>query len=247
MRNIFIGLLLLAFVSCNRGPVENENRSKDKNNKILYQPHDGTTIADIPLVTTIGPSTKSKNAISSMDKSKSVRSNLVSLGFSEINIARKDRIQSWQKSYALLEEKIQAGKIGNAEIEYEATVILRDLKLLSDASAKAKTSIKKLLDILLEIKSCNISLEYHSLVAIKNELDQNEVNTYAQRILEINSEDRSYKVASFLKNKIERDLADHPELYEKLGDDPGFIATLKYINACTSGPSYYKNQLLALH
>lgn len=91
------------------------------------------------------PSTESKSATPSMDKSKSVRSNLISLGFSEINIARKDRIQSWQKSYALLEEKIQAGKIGNAEIEYEATVILRDLRLLSDASAKAKTSIKKLL------------------------------------------------------------------------------------------------------
>lgn len=245
MRNIFLGLLLLAFVSCNREPVENDNRSKDKVNKILYQPHDGTTIADIPLVTTIGPSTKSKSANSSMDKSKSVRSNLVSLGFSEINTARKDRIQGWQKSYALLEEKIQAGKIGNAEIEYETTVILRDLKLLSDASAKAKVTIKKLLDILLEIKSCNNSLEYHSLVAIKKEMNQDEVNTYVQRILEINREDRSCKAAAFLKDKIERELDDHPELYEKLGDDPGFIATLKYINACTSGPNYYKNQLLS--
>jgi len=119
------------------------------------------------------------------------------------------------------------------------------LKLLSDASTKAKTSIKKLLDILLEIKSRNISLEYHSLVAIKKELNTNEVNTYVQRILEINSEDQSYKAASFLKNKIERELTDHPELYEKLGDDPGFMTTLNYINACTSGPDYYKNQLLA--
>ena len=247
MRNLILGLLILAFVSCNREPVENANRSKDKINKILYQPHDGTKISDIPLMTTIGPSTKSKSATSSssMDKSKSVRSNLVSLGFSEVNTARKVRIQSWQKSYDLLQKSIKAGKIGDAEIEYEATVILRDLKLLSDASAKAKASIKKLLDILLEIKSCNISLEYHSLVAIKKELNQDEINTYVQRILEINSEDRSYKAASFLKNKIERELADHPELYEKLGDDPGFMATLNYINACTSGPNYYKNQLLA--
>ena len=26
--------------------------------------------------------------------------------------------------------------------------------------------------------------------------------------------------------------------------NPSFIATLKYINACTSGPEYYKKQLL---
>lgn len=244
MRNIFLGFLTLAVVGCNREPVENDNRSKDKIDKILYHPHDETTIADIPLVTTIGPSTKSRNATSSIDKSKSVRSNLISLGFSEINTARKERVQSWQKSYALLEESIKAGKIEDAEIEYEATVILRDLKLLSDASATAKTSVKNLLDILLEIKSRNISLEYHSLVAIKNKLNQNEVNTYVQRIVEINSEDPSYKAASFLKDKIKRDLADHPELYEKLGDDPGFIATLNYVNACTSGPDYYKKQLL---
>lgn len=244
MRNIFLGLLILLVVSCNSKSLESDSRSKDKIEKILYQPHDGITIADIPLMTTIGPSTKSTNAASGMDESKSVRSNLVSLGFLEVNIARKERIQSWQKSYALLEKTIQEGKMGDAEIEYEATVILRDLKLLSDASARAKTSIRKLLNILLEIQSRNISLEYHSLAAIKKELNHDEVNAYVQRILEINSEDRSFKAASFLKSKIERDLADHPELYKKLGDDPGFIATLEYINACTSGPEYYKRQLL---
>ena len=64
------------------------------------------------------------------------------------------------------------------------------------------------------------------------------------RILEINGENPSYRCASLLKNKIEGELGDHPELYEKLADNPSFIATLKYINACTSGPEYYKKQLL---
>ncbi|MGB4774888.1 MAG: hypothetical protein WBP45_06940 [Daejeonella sp.] len=205
---------------------------------------DGSIKDVIPLIVTQNTQSQNKNFSSTASSvPNSVTVKLRKLGFVQLDDAKVLAITNWRESSRKLESGVSNGKIDDSGFEYQATIILRDLKLLRDTSIEARIKIKSYLDKFISIKSKNVILEYYALKAIEKDLSKTEIKDRAKAILDLMQNDTDYKNAVWMIQTIRQKLKDNPELYSIAATQIGFKLFVNALNSKIDRHVIYKRKI----